>query len=73
MVADLTARRWLQEDDGLLHLTEQGRREQAALAPLVEEVRRQVAAALPAEDYRTLVSLLERLVDGLSEEPGPPV
>ena len=38
---------------------------QAALAPLVQHVRRQVAAALPEGDYLMLVRLLARLVDGL--------
>ena len=51
----------------MLRLTPAGAQEQAALAPLTEDVRRQVAAALPEDDYLTLVRLLARLVAGLPE------
>lgn len=63
VVADLHARGWLEDDDGLLRLTAAGEQEQRELAAEVDAVRAQVAAALPAEDYVTLVRLLARLVD----------
>ncbi|HEV2088599.1 MAG TPA: hypothetical protein VGR21_09830 [Cryptosporangiaceae bacterium] len=65
VVDDLASREWIEESGGLLRLTRAGESEQAALAPLVDEVRREVASALPQEDYVTLVRLLERLVTGL--------
>ena len=65
VVADLVSRGWVEESSGLLRLTSAGERKQAALAPLVDDVRRQVAAALPQDDYVMLVRLLERLVTAL--------
>lgn len=56
------------ERDGVLQLTEGGHRTQTALAPAVDEVRALVTGALPGEDYRTLVGLLERLVRALADE-----
>lgn len=71
VVDDLRERGWVAESsDGLLQLTPDGIREQQALAPLVEEVRRRVAEALPEEDYVTLVRLLARLVEALPQTPG---
>lgn len=68
VVDDLRRRGWVVESsDGLLALTAEGRGEQRALAPLVDEVRDRVAAALPEEDYRTLVRLLARLVGAFPE------
>jgi hypothetical protein len=61
----LAARGWLAETDGVLRLTVDGAREQTALAPLVDDVRRQVSEALPQDDYVQLVRLLERLIAGL--------
>lgn len=58
----LSSRGWIDTSAGLLRLTTDGAREQAELAPLVDGVRGQVAAALPQDDYLTLVRLLERLV-----------
>jgi hypothetical protein len=55
------------EDAGMLRLTEAGTRTHRALAPLAGTVRRQVSAALPEQDYRTLVVLLARLVEGLDD------
>lgn len=65
VVSDLTARGWIEESSGLLRLTPDGQREQAALATVVDDIRRQVAAALPQDDYVTLVRLLQRLIQGL--------
>lgn len=65
VVDDLTARGWVEESAGLLRLTRDGEREQAASAPLVGGVREQVTAALSQDDYVTLVGLLERLVAAL--------
>jgi hypothetical protein len=65
VVGDLVSRGWVEESSGLLRLTSAGEREHAALAPLVDDVRRQVAAALPPDDYVMLIRLLERLVTAL--------
>ncbi len=65
VLGDLTDRGWVDESDGVLALTPEGRREQTALAPLAGEVRRQVADALPGDDYATLVKLLSQLVAAL--------
>ncbi len=65
IVRDLQSRGWVEDSNGLLRLTSEGLREQAALAPLVDHVRRQVAEALPQDDYVALVRLLERLIAGL--------
>jgi len=63
---DLRERGWVtNSSDGALRLTPEGSHEQQALAALVAEVRQTVAAALPEEDYGTLVRLLARLVDAL--------
>lgn len=50
---------------GVLILTDAGREQHATLAPLVADVRRQVAEALPGEEYAVLVRSLARLVDAL--------
>ena len=50
---------------GVLRLTADGTVTHADLAPLVAGVRGRIAAALPQEDYVTLVGLLERLVTAL--------
>lgn len=62
VVDDLMSRAWVEESGGLLRLTSDGEREQAALQSLVDDVRRQVAAALAEDDYVTLIRLLERLI-----------
>jgi DNA-binding MarR family transcriptional regulator len=67
VVDTLAASGWIEESDGRLRLTDDGRRQQAELAPLVDDVREHVTAALPAEDYVTLVHLLQQLADGLGE------
>jgi hypothetical protein len=64
-VHHLRSRRWVGETDGYLHLTDAGAAKHAELAARVETVRDRVAAALPPEDYRQLVGLLRRLVEGL--------
>lgn len=65
VVDALERRGWVDLSDGTLRLTQAGAAEQAALAPLVQRVRDQVATALPEDDYAKLVRLLARLVDGL--------
>jgi hypothetical protein len=62
---DLRSRGWVGETQGLLHLTDAGRLRHAELAGRVETVRGAVAAALPAEDYQQLLTLLARLVEGV--------
>jgi len=69
VIDELERRGWVEEASGALRLTPAGAREQAALAPVVERVRHQVAAALPEDDYLTLVRLLARLVAGLPQPP----
>jgi DNA-binding MarR family transcriptional regulator len=67
VIEGLTRRGWVEESNGALGLTPAGARTHAALRPLVERVRRQVAAALPGDDYATLVRLLAQLVAALPE------
>lgn len=66
LVDEFVAQGWIEESDGQVWLTTVGEHEQAALAPLVGDVRQQVTTALPHDDYVQLVRLLERLVNGLS-------
>lgn len=65
VVDGLRHRGWIKESEGLLHLTAAGTNELAACAPLIVEVRQKVSAALPGDDYVTLLRLLERLVTAL--------
>lgn len=65
VVGDLTARGWVEESADQLRLTRAGEREQAALQPLIDDVRKQVTRALPDDDYVTLIRLLEQLINGL--------
>ena len=67
---DLRSRGEVVDEAGTLRLTAVGKRTHQALAPLAGTVRRRVSAALPEQDYRTLVVLLARLVEGLGD--GPP-
>jgi hypothetical protein len=67
VVDGLKRRGWVDESNGTLRLTPAGAQKQAALAPLVESVRRHVTGALPEDDYLVLVRLLARLVAGLPE------
>lgn len=67
----LQARAWVEESAGALRLTPVGAELEQSLAQLVEGVRRDVAAALPGEDYAALVGLLARLVEALSGRPRP--
>lgn len=64
-IETLVARGWVEERDGVLSATPFGTRRHAELAPLVEGVRERVRAALPGDDYPTLVRLLAQLTDGL--------
>jgi hypothetical protein len=64
----LRSRGWVGENDGVLHLTDAGAAKHAELTGRVDEVRATVAAALPPDDYRQLVALLRRLVEGLRRE-----
>lgn len=65
LVDDFAARNLIEDSGEELLLTAEGERKRAALAPLVEDVRRQVTAALPEDDYVQLIRLLERLVNSL--------
>lgn len=66
VVDDLQRHGWVADSDGQLQLTSEGVRKQGSLAPLVDGVRRQVANALPEDDYATLIGLLARLVAALA-------
>jgi hypothetical protein len=70
----LDARGWVTGTDGVVQLTAAGVAVRESLAGRVDEVRGWVAAALPRDDYRRLVTLLEQLVDGLGRrgESGRP-
>lgn len=65
VVGGLRSRGWIEESGGLLRLTPDGEHAQRELAPLVDDLRGQVAAALPHDDHATLVRLLEQLVAAL--------
>ena len=67
VVDGLRSRGWVEESHGRMHLSQVGARHHSALAPLVGQVRDQVAAALPGDEYATLVRLLARLVTALPE------
>ncbi|MGA8210972.1 MAG: hypothetical protein WB441_05435 [Nocardioidaceae bacterium] len=67
VLTDLTTSGWIEDVAGQLRPTEAGRRLYADLVPLVGGVREQVGAALPQQDYATLVRLLERLATALEE------
>jgi hypothetical protein len=68
VISGLQGRGWVTEAEGMLRLTGDGERAHAVLAPLVGSIRETVAAALPGEDYPTLIALLERLVTALDRE-----
>lgn len=72
LVDDLTHRGWLVEEGTVIRLTPEGSELYAALAAEVEQVRLQVARALPGEDSTLLVSLLRRLVDAFPPVPDTP-
>ena len=59
---------WLAQDAGTLRLTPEGEDLHARLRASVGEIRSWVAEALPGDDYRTLVELLQQLVEAF-----PPV
>ncbi len=65
VVDDARSRGWVEESGGALRLTAAGVDRHRTLAPLVGAVRGRVSAALPPDDLRRLVALLERLVAGL--------
>ena len=64
-LSHLISNGWIEASAGLLRLTPDGEDKRANLAPLIDEVRGQVATALPQDDYITLVGLLQRLVAAL--------
>lgn len=57
----MSARGWVDESAHVARLTTTGAAKQGALAPAVDGVRQQVAAALPPTEYTALVGLLSRL------------
>lgn len=59
----MRSRGWVEESAHGAWLTSPGAAKQEALTPLVDGVRQQVAAALPAPEYTALVGLLSRLVE----------
>ena len=65
VLADLRGRGWVETAVGALRLSAEGRRQHAALAPVVGRVRQQVRTALPQEEYVQLVRLLARLTEAL--------
>ena len=77
-LAAVRDRGWVEDVDGMLTLTAGGVAQERALASRVQAVRDAVTAALPGDDYATLVRLLGRVVDGLrgsaaapAPQPGP--
>jgi hypothetical protein len=70
VVSGLIARGWVEGAGDRLRLTSAGQRQRRELAPLVDQVRQRVAAALPNDDYVALIRLLQRLVDALTD-PAP--
>lgn len=69
VIDSMIAAGWVVEDD-LLALTPAGKSRSAELAPIVDEVREQVREVLPGDDYRTLVTLLARIVTALPSSDG---
>lgn len=67
-VKDLVERGWVERTQDRLPLTRQGAEKHRELSARVDRVRQRVLAALPRDDYVTLVTLLARLVQGLEEE-----
>ena len=65
VVGRLVSSGWVTSVDDGLRLTDEGVRQHAAIVPRIEQVRHQVSAALPRDDYVALVHLLQRLVEGL--------
>lgn len=59
----MSSRGWVEEVAHVARLTATGAAKQEALAPMVDRVRQQVAAALPRQEYTALVELLSRLVE----------
>ena len=57
--------------DGALALTEAGHVAHSRAAARLATVRGAVSAALPGENYTTLLRLLSDLVDGLDQTPQP--
>jgi len=64
-VGNLEARGRVEDAGGLLRLTADGAREQAARAPRIDDVRQRISVARPQDDYVTLVRLLARLTEAL--------
>ena len=72
LVDGLVDEGWLAEETGTLRLTAEGEDLHARMTASVAEIRAWVAEALPDEDYRTLVRLLQRLVEALPPVPEKP-
>jgi|SRR5699024_2932474 len=66
---ELQNRSWVESEGDSWQLTAAGDAERAALATEVGQIRRRVAAALPEEDYATLIGLLDRLVTAVTAQP----
>lgn len=71
LIEDLRAEGWLADDAGTLRLTPEGEDLHAELRAGIAEIRGWVAEALPGDDYRTLVDLLQRLVEAFPPVPEP--
>lgn len=65
VIERLCERGWVEDRTAVLQLTPAGIHLQQSLAPLVAAVRERITAALPQDDYVTLVGLLARLVAAL--------
>ncbi len=70
VIDELGSRGWIDDTADSLRLTQVGSDQHAGLAPLVDGVRGQVAAALSKEEYVVLVGLLSRLVAALPPTTG---
>ncbi|GAA3337742.1 MarR family winged helix-turn-helix transcriptional regulator [Amorphoplanes nipponensis] len=65
-VDDLVDRGWAAETAGTVTLTPAGRAAHDRLAEQVEAFRARVTEGLSAQDYRTLITLLERVAGNLT-------
>jgi hypothetical protein len=68
VLADLTARGWVAESDGMVALTQQGVAAHAELAQRVDQTRRVVADGLTAEQYHETVRILTVMASNLEAD-----
>ncbi|HEV2780318.1 MAG TPA: MarR family transcriptional regulator [Actinophytocola sp.] len=66
VVAELSGRGWMRDTDGLVTLTAEGTAAHAALSRRVAADRRRVMSGVTAEEYGTVVAVLERMAANLA-------